>query len=78
MMSKLYQVSNGFIYFTEKDDEDGEEVMDMIGEEPKKKKKIPRKTVFFNSQPKIEALKEIINGLRRRLHDTPVMDRSAA
>ncbi len=62
MMSKLYQVSNGFIYFSEKEDEDSEEVMDMIGEEAKKKKKVPRKTVFFKSQPKIEALKGIING----------------
>lgn len=61
MMAKLYQVSNGFIYFTEKEDPDSEEVMDMIGEETKKKKKVPRQTVFFKSQPKIEALKKIIN-----------------
>lgn len=61
MMSKLYQASNGFVYFSEKDDEDSEEVLDLLAEEGKKKKKIPRKTVFFESQPKINALKDIIN-----------------
>lgn len=60
MMSKLYQVSNGFQYITEKDDENAEEVLELVGEDAKKKKKKPRNTRFFNTQPKIEALKKII------------------
>jgi SNF2 family DNA or RNA helicase len=61
MMSKLYQVSNGFVYISEKVEEGSDEVTDLIGEEPKKKKKTPRKTQFFNSQPKIVVLMDIVN-----------------
>lgn len=60
MMSKLYQVSNGFQYITEKDDEDGDDVLELVGEDGKKKKKKPRNTRFFDTQPKIEALKKIL------------------
>jgi SNF2 family DNA or RNA helicase len=63
MMSKLYQVSNGFVYISEKTEEDSEEVLDlMAGDTKKKKKASPRHTRFFKSQPKIDALLNLING----------------
>jgi len=61
MMSKLYQVSNGFVYINEKVDETSDEVTDLLAEEPKKKKKTPRHTRFFKHQPKIDALMGLLN-----------------
>ena len=60
MMAKLYQVSNGFVYYSDKPDEN--EALDLLAEEPTKKSKIPRETIFFDSQPKVDALVKLING----------------
>jgi SNF2 family DNA or RNA helicase len=61
MMSKLYQVSNGFVYINEKTEDD--EIEDLIGESgKKKKKKTTRHTRFFESQPKINALIKLLSG----------------
>lgn len=60
MAAKLTQCANGFLYISEKTDEDSEEVMDLLAEEVKKKKKVPRKTQFFSSQPKITAMLDIL------------------
>ena len=59
MMSKLYQVSQGFVYYSEKPDEN--EILDLIADETKKSK-VKRETLFFESQPKIDALVKLING----------------
>lgn len=58
MMSKLYQVSNGFVYISEKDDEELDELLADVTK--KKKKKTNRKTIFFKEQPKINALLKLI------------------
>ena len=60
MMSKLYQVSNGFFYASDPVD-DSNEVVELLAEETKvRKKKAPRRTVFFEQQPKIAALDKLI------------------
>lgn len=60
MMSKLYQVSNGFIYATDKVDDKAEVAELLADETPVRKKKSPRRTVFFDGQPKIIALDKLI------------------
>jgi SNF2 family DNA or RNA helicase len=60
MMSKLYQVSNGFIYVGAKTEEGSDEVLDLMAEDGKKKKKAQRTTEFFQTQPKIDALMKIL------------------
>jgi SNF2 family DNA or RNA helicase len=60
MMSKLYQVSNGFIYVGAKTEEGSDEVLDLMAEEGKKKKKSQRTTEFFQNQPKLDALMKIL------------------
>ena len=60
MMSKLYQISNGFVYITPPGEE-GEEVAELVGEDPKKKrKKTKRKTVFLENPAKVEALRTLL------------------
>ncbi len=60
MMAKLYQASNGFVYVSDKVD-DKADIVDLLAEEtPVRKKKSPRRTVFFDEQPKIQALDKLI------------------
>lgn len=59
MLSKLYQVSQGFIYVSDKKSEE-EEALDLLAEEGKKKKKGKRRTVFFSEQPKVDAMVNLI------------------
>lgn len=59
MMSKLYQISNGFLYHTPPEEE-AEEINDLLAENTKPKKKQKRTTLFFERNPKIEALKELL------------------
>lgn len=61
MMSKLYQISNGFLYLYEEAEKDV--VVDLLATESKskaKRKKSDRKTIFFQEQPKIQLLKEVL------------------
>jgi len=60
MMSKLYQVSNGFIYVSDKKEEEAEVVELLAEDEKNKKKKSPRRTKFFPEQPKIKALVDLV------------------
>jgi SNF2 family DNA or RNA helicase len=55
MLSKLYQISQGFIYSTQ-DDQDIEDLLP--GDFKEKKGK--RETLFFESQPKSDALRKLI------------------
>lgn len=64
MLSKLYQVSQGFLY-SYPDSED--EISAELFAQPLKKKKVVRKisertTTFFKEQPKVEALKGLLTG----------------
>jgi len=60
MMSKLYQISNGFVYYTPPEEVD-EEVRDLIAEDPKKKKKNSKRvTIFFKESAKIDALRKLV------------------
>lgn len=59
MMSKLYQLSNGFVYSTPQD-ELNEELHELFAESSKSKKKSKRITHFLNEHPKIEALKTLL------------------
>jgi SNF2 family DNA or RNA helicase len=60
MMSKLYQISNGFVYHTPKEEEE-EEIRDLVADDPKKKrKKTKRTTLFFKENAKIEALRKVV------------------
>lgn len=59
MMSKLYQISNGFVYHTPPEEEK-EEVNDLLAENTKAKKKQKRTTLYFERNPKIEALKGLL------------------
>lgn len=67
MLSKLYQVSNGFIYKTDKPEIDfkpndalaANDLDDLLQDDIRKRR--PKRTkLFFDQQPKIEALKNII------------------
>lgn len=60
-MSKLYQISNGFIYHTPKEDAQENEVGELIGEDTKgRKKKLKRTTIFFENSAKLAALKRLV------------------
>jgi SNF2 family DNA or RNA helicase len=60
MLSKLYQISQGFLYFYK--EEEKEVINELLAEETKakKKKKSDREIYFFPDQPKIEALKKLL------------------
>ena len=62
-LAKLYQISNGFIYLNEGDDEDPS-IRDLLPEETSgEKRKKPKKrigTFFFEDQPKLDALRKLI------------------
>jgi SNF2 family DNA or RNA helicase len=68
MLSKLYQISNGFLYKTDKDETELKKIDalaandsdDLFQDGPERKRKPKRKTLFFEEQPKINALREII------------------
>lgn len=68
MLSKLYQISNGFIYRTDKPEVDlkkndalaANDMDDLLHDGPERKRKPKRQTLFFDEQPKIEALKDIM------------------
>lgn len=62
MLSKLYQISQGFLYIYKEDPE--EITSDLLSTEkkPKKRKKSDREIHFFKDQPKITALKELLTG----------------
>lgn len=62
MLSKLYQISNGFIYWTPPGEESEveNETAELLADEPKrKKKKLKRQTIFFEDSAKIEALRKL-------------------
>jgi SNF2 family DNA or RNA helicase len=66
MLSKLYQISNGFIYYTPKNEnEKDNEVEELLpGGDVKAKgsrKKIKRETLYFENSAKITALRNLIN-----------------
>ncbi len=63
MISKLYQISQGFIY-QNPPEEDRDISLELVGEgaKPSKVKKKPRTTIFFEQSPKITALRELILG----------------
>jgi SNF2 family DNA or RNA helicase len=67
MLSKLYQISNGFIYKTDKPEVDIKERdafaandLDDLIQDDGKKKKPKRKTLFFDQQPKIDAMRKLL------------------
>ena len=60
MLSKLYQISNGFLYISKKEDEANNEVGELLSEDTKKKPKVKRETYFFNNQAKIDALRRLL------------------
>lgn len=65
MISKLYQVANGFVYIS-KDDEEALELLPELSDVEVKKPKI-RKTVFMPEQPKIMELNRLLdNELKSR------------
>jgi len=62
-LSKLYQISNGFIYHTPpgEESETENEVDELLAEDPKKKpKKLKRETIFFENGAKIQALRKLV------------------
>lgn len=58
VLIKLNQISNGFIYYK---DNDEETVNDLYGTEGRKGSKGLRKTFYFEEQPKIQALLKLID-----------------
>lgn len=62
MLSKLYQVSNGFIYINDEEGESDNECTELLAEDAKKKPKKKRRTHFFQDSAKIKALEELLTG----------------
>lgn len=64
MLSKLYQVSNGFVYYSEKEEELGNEAGELLAEETpgRRKKKTPRETLWFPESAKVQKLQEVLEG----------------
>ena len=67
MLSKLYQISNGFLYKADKDETemkagDAAAVNDLddLLQDKDRKRRPKRRTVFFDEQPKVEALRELV------------------
>lgn len=67
MLSKLYQISNGFIYLNNDEQDDLEEILTLYDEngetgksKTKNKKKKPRQTYFFPDNPKIAQLEVLL------------------
>ncbi|MNK09963.1 hypothetical protein D3C87_279730 [compost metagenome] len=68
MLSKLYQVSNGFVYKTDKPEielKDNDALaandIDDLLQDSDRKRRPKRKKLFFKEQPKIDALRELVN-----------------
>lgn len=67
MLSKLYQISNGFLYKTDKPEVDikktdafaANDLDDLLQDGSERKRKPKRETLFFDEQPKVEALRDI-------------------
>lgn len=59
MLSKLYQISNGFLYINKKEDEAGNEVGELLAQDGKKPK-TKRETYFFQEPAKVIALRRIL------------------
>jgi SNF2 family DNA or RNA helicase len=62
MLSKLYQISNGFLYITKEAEGLGDILPLLELDKPKKKaSKANRETKFFPKQPKIQALNSLLD-----------------
>jgi SNF2 family DNA or RNA helicase len=66
MMAKLSQVSNGFVYISDKKDDDADIIELLAVEEKKPRKKSPRVTKFFDEQPKIVAMLDLIKNTTKQ------------
>lgn len=60
MLSKLYQISNGFLYISPDENEADNEVTELLAEDSKKKPKKKRITHFFADTAKIRALEQLV------------------
>jgi len=60
MMSKCYQVSNGFVYISDKPDKAEQDDLLANPDKPKKKTKLNRRTKYFAEQPKITGMLTVI------------------
>lgn len=67
MLSKLYQISNGFLYKADKEETGMKESdamavndLDDLLQNTDRKRRPKRKTLLFDEQPKIEALRELV------------------
>lgn len=60
MLSKLYQISNGFLYISDEESEADNEVAELLAEDGKKKPKKKRRTHFFENPAKITALERLL------------------
>lgn len=65
MLSKLYQISQGFLYFNREDvdisaEDELRELLDETKKSKKKSKKSDRRIVYFKAQPKIERLERLL------------------
>ncbi len=59
-LAKLYQMSNGFVYkYPEDTGQDWDDLFGVEEEAPKRRKKSDRKTIFFEDNPKIVALRKL-------------------
>lgn len=59
MLSKLYQISNGFLYLNKKEDEAANDVSELLAEDGKKSR-AKRETYFFPEPAKVVALRRIL------------------
>lgn len=60
MMAKLFQISQGFVYYSE-DKEGADDISDLIGDDTPAKKKVKRETLYFpEDNPKITALEKLL------------------
>jgi SNF2 family DNA or RNA helicase len=63
MLSKLYQISQGFLYFNKESELEVQSELLATEEKRKKKPKVSDREVhFFQDQPKVEALRELLTG----------------
>lgn len=62
MLSKLYQISNGFLYISDEENEADNECAELLAEDGRKKPKKKRRTYFFENSAKIKALEDLITG----------------
>lgn len=72
MLSKLYQISQGFLYWSEKIEDESDIIIDLLaletsktpgkGKQKTKGKAPSREVLYFQQQPKIQALRELLAG----------------